>query len=131
VGEAVARFIGEHIHSVHQLEVLLLLRRTQPRAWSAAQVAAELRTTGPSAAADLTDLTAQSLLAEQGGDAASYVYAPAPAGLELVVADLDKTYAERHLSIIKLIFARPDEAPAMRAFSDALRLRRKDEPRRS
>ena len=40
----VERFVAEHIHSVEQLEVLLLVQRTHPREWTAAQIVAELRT---------------------------------------------------------------------------------------
>jgi hypothetical protein len=128
MAEAVARFIVEHIDSVHQLEVLLLLRRTVPRAWDAAQVAAELRTNPPSAATDLGDLAAQGLLAQEPAEKPSYVYRPSPPELDTVIADLERTYAEKHLSVINLIFARPpDETPAMKAFADAFRLRGKDE----
>jgi hypothetical protein len=49
------RFIHEHIHSVEQLEVLLLLRENPERWWSPEEVSQALRTIPSSASQRLLD----------------------------------------------------------------------------
>jgi hypothetical protein len=126
VAPDVAQFIAEHLHSLYQLEVLLLLAQTAPEAWNAARVAAELRTNTAHAVSVLEDLAGRGLLAGKDGDQPMYWYQPATSELAQVVTELDKTYAQRRLAVINLIFSKPPEKlEAMRAFADAFRIRGK------
>jgi hypothetical protein len=119
----VERFIAEHIHSVEQIEVLLLVQRTAPREWTAPQIAAELRTGIPSAASRLADLTARRMLGTLERAEPTYVYAPTPE-LDRSVRALRLAYAERRVAVINAIFAKPAATvEAMRAFAAAFRLR--------
>lgn len=123
--EEVERFIADHIHSVEQLEVLLLLERTSAREWTAESVCAELRTSVASAALRLDDLTARGLLTRRDGPPPSYMYDPVSPELRGLVRALGATYAERRLAVINMIFSKPTEKfEAMRAFANAFRIRR-------
>jgi hypothetical protein len=121
----VARFIAENIHSVEQLEVLLLLRGAATQAWSAAGVARELRIAEASASDRLEDLRARGLLARSDEAEATYRFAPADASKSRLVDALAETYATRRVSVITLIFSKPSDP--VRLFADAFKIRRSDD----
>jgi predicted transcriptional regulator len=122
IPEDVERFIAEHVHSVEQLEILLLLHRTRARAWSPDEIARELRIDAGSAASRLEDLRARGLVAANGSP--TYVYAPTSLEGDSVVTKLATTYSERRVAVINLIFSKP--AANIRSFADAFRLRKGD-----
>lgn len=124
IPDEVRAFIAEHIDSVEQVEVLLLLRRSGDREWTADAVSDELRTNPGSAAERLADLTARRLIAPAGGapERPGYRYAPGTPALDQAVRGLDQAYAERRVSVINLIFSKPIDK--IRTFADAFRLRK-------
>ena len=127
ISEAVRSLIVERIDSVVQLELLLLLHANPARAWSAADVAQELRIDPAWTNGQLTELVGHSLLAPAStDDPRTFRYAPAPGSpLDAAVAQLARDYAERRVTIITLIFSKPVDK--LRSFADAFRLR-KDNP---
>lgn len=106
-----ARMIRDNIDSVEQLEVLLLLQRTAPRTWNGSQVADELRIAAGSAQGRLQDLARRGFLA---ADDQSYSYRVGPQ--DGAVRALAQAYRERRVTVITMIFTRPDPA---RALADA------------
>ena len=114
-------FVTEHIHSVVQLETLLLLCRQREQQWTAEAVARELRIDRGAAAAELADLQLHGLVALRGS---SYVYAPRAARAEQIVAELAAAYEDQRVAVINLIYSKPSDR--IRVFADAFRLR-KDE----
>lgn len=125
VSKAVERFVAAHVSSIELLEVLLLLRRSDGREWKDAEVAREIGSSIMSIRDRLANLAARGLVsARETGDDIWYRYAPAPeAGA--IIDDLARTYKERRLTIIDLIYARP--APSdIETFSDAFRIRKKE-----
>jgi hypothetical protein len=119
--EPVARFIERDIHSVLQLEVLLLLRE-HANDWTPSQVASELRVTEQSAELHLVDLSLRGLAS---GSKATRVfrYAPRTAELGALVDELADCYANMRYTVINLIFSRPGDSA--RALAEAFRFRRK------
>ena len=118
---AVERFIAQHLNSVEQLEVLLLLHRSHGREWSAGEVSRELSSHPHSAESRLLDLRARGLVAaREDGQEFRYHWAP-PAGVDEVVAALARVYAERRVSVITAIFAKPLDS--VRTLADAFRVR--------
>lgn len=118
-------FLAQHISSVAQLELLLLLHSTAPRQWTAADLARELRIDTLGAQAQADDLRARGLLASDRQTPSHYWYQPADeqmAGGVQLLADL---YADRRVSIISFIYSRPVDQ--IKLFADAFRLR-KDKP---
>lgn len=115
----VHRFILDHIVSVEQLEILLLLRGRRDRDWNAEEVARELRTAALSAANRLADLERRGLLTREGE---RYRFDPAAPALEEAVEGLSHVYPERRVTVIDLIFSKPNDV--IRTFADAFKLRK-------
>jgi hypothetical protein len=118
----VARFLDEHVASVGQLEVLLLLRERAGVSVTAADVAREVGIDPEFAGADLRELAAHGLLAECPGSSVGFRFAPASPALGAAVAAVAAAYAQRRVSIINRIVNKP--SPTIRAFADAFRLRK-------
>jgi len=122
--EDVHRFILSRIDSVEQLEVLLLMHRAPDTAWTPEAIARELYSTPSSVRGRLDSLVRQELVATEGTPPSFYSRPQSPA----LVATLDRIaecYRQRRVAVITLIASKPMEN--VRAFSDAFRLRRKDQ----
>jgi hypothetical protein len=115
-------FLTEHIESVLQLELLLLLQSNDRRQWTAADLAQELRIDRAWAAGQLDDLCARGLLRCDLGPPAAYQYAPRSGDLDRIVVDVAATYAARRVTVIGLIFSKPIDR--IRTFADAFRIRK-------
>jgi hypothetical protein len=117
----IVRFVRQDIHSVLQLEVLLLLR-DRGGEWTPHAVAEELRITLQYAELRLQDLQLRGLLGT-GASTGSYVYAPTPEPRRLLVDELAACYAKTRYTVINLIFSEPGDSA--RSLADAFRFRRK------
>ena len=125
IPEIVRRFIIDHINSVESLEVLLLLSTGTIREYTPEEVCRTLCTSLESATARLRELHRSRLLVTvENAGSPKYRFDPANAEAK-VVADLEKVYKTRRVSVISFIYSNPTDP--LRAFSDAFRLR-KDEP---
>ncbi|WP_373044470.1 hypothetical protein [Vulgatibacter sp.] len=122
ISEEVRTFVVEHIDSVEQLEVLLLIRASAKRTWTAEGVASELRIDPRSAGQRLEDLRKAGLVAPAEGG--GVCFSPRSQSLARVVEELAQSYHTHRVSVISLIFSKPSER--IRSFSDAFRLRRED-----
>ena len=114
------RLIAAHIHSVEQLEVLLLLRAAPDKDWTAAEVARALVAQPDTALNRLDDLAGRRLVKRTGE---TFRYAPDDATAR-AVSQLAEAWATRRTTVIGLIFSKPSDA--VTSFSDAFRLRRRD-----
>ena len=118
----VQRFLSEHISSVAQLEVLLLLRGQREREWTPSEVAKELYTTSEIVADQLGDLQRRGLLAVGDGPDPRYRFWPATPELDEQITRLDAVYHERRVAVITHIYSQPLDK--VRTFADAFRLRK-------
>ena len=122
IPETVRRFIIQHINSVESLEILLLLSAGTLREYTAEEISRTLRTSLESAAARLKELHRSKLLiAAENERAPKYRFDAANAG---VVAELEKAYKTRRVSVISFIYSNPTDP--LRAFSDAFRIRKEE-----
>lgn len=119
----VHRFIYQHVASVEQLEVLLLARRSPGRSWSAEDMARELYSHPTSIAGRFQALLGAGLLRETGPG--YFQYAPRTMELDAAVSRLDDMYRERRVAVIAAIASKSVEN--VRAFSDAFRIRKKED----
>lgn len=124
ISREVDQFIRNHISSVEQLEVLLLLMQNSQQEWSAAQVAQNLYRQPQSVATHLDSLQRAGLLTKGVEKEARYRYAPSSTAVDSTVRALERAYRERKDTVIRLIFSRPPDA--LRSFSDAFRFRKND-----
>lgn len=121
--DSVRAFVREHINSVAQLEVLLLLHRTSPRDWTAVAVGRELRIDPISAARRLAEFQERGLVrARASEDALRFWYEGTAPDNDRAISQLATAYKDRRTSVLNLIFSTP--ADAVRIFADAFRLRR-------
>jgi hypothetical protein len=111
--------IDRHIHSVEQLEVLLLLRAAPDKDWTAAEVGRALVSQPDTAEQRLLDLAHRRLL--QKDDGPVFRYAP-DRDTDRAVAALAAAYATRRTRVIARIFSKPESA--VLGFRDALRIRK-------
>lgn len=125
IPQPVRRLIAEHIESVVQAEVLLLLHAQAPAPASADFVATQLRVDHAWAQAQLDNLCLRGLLRCSDPPQRLYHYAPASPDLDSAVTGLAQAYENRRVTIINLIYSKPPDA--IRNFADAFRLR-KDKP---
>ena len=117
--EGVRRLIADHIESVEQLEILLLLCRDPERAWSAEAVARELRISALSAGERLEDLARDALVVRERDGDLDYRYGPRDADQDEAVRGLVSAYAERRVTVINLIFSKPTDK--ISTFANAFR----------
>jgi hypothetical protein len=124
IPESIRRFIIDHINSVESLEILLLLSTGTIREYTAEEVSRTLCTSLESAAARLKELHRSKLLvAVESADSFKYRFDPA-SPQAAVVANLEKVYKTRRVSVISFIYSNPTDP--LRAFSDAFRLRKEE-----
>jgi hypothetical protein len=122
IPDDIHRFLHANIDSVEQLEVLLLLQRERDSDWTAESAARVLYSQPSSIAGRLASLQAKGLVANSG---AGYRYAPKNDAVRDTVSRLAETYRERRVAVITVIASKPMEN--VRAFSDAFRLRKREE----
>jgi DNA-binding HxlR family transcriptional regulator len=121
IPQDVRRFIAEHIQSVVVLEVLLLMHREPAREWGADELGRELRVDPAWTQQELAALAQRGVIRQHAGDPPRYAYETTNASHQTVTA-LAEAYAQRRVTVISLIFARP--ADALQSFADALKLRK-------
>lgn len=122
--ERVDRFILEQIETVPHLEALLLQWRRRPKAWSIAEMAAELYVPGEQAAKILRDLISKGLVREATGTPGLYQYASSEEHDQLL-SDVDAVYRRELIRISRMIHAKAPSA--LRDFARAFRLTKEKE----
>ena len=120
ISAAARAFLAAHIHSIMQLELLLLVHRDPATAWSAQDASRELRSPVGWVEAQLVDFAGQGLLRFDGGDPGTFRY-DRDARQTAAIDELARLYPGRRTSIIKLIFSPPTRD--VQSFSDAFRIR--------
>src|SRR5687768_11151466 len=91
--KSIADLVGARIHSIEQLEVLLLLWRSSPETWTARRASTTLRLDETLVQGALGALAQHSLLQAAGPDTGSFAYAPATAELAQQVDELAAHHA--------------------------------------
>jgi Mn-dependent DtxR family transcriptional regulator len=115
-------FVNNHISSVEQIEVLLLLLADPHQSLDIDGLSATLRSSPNSVGSRIRALEAAGLVSENGR---GYRYTASGATHEMVRL-LQKEYAERRFSVIELVYSRSDAA---RTFADAFRFKDEDDER--
>jgi hypothetical protein len=127
ISDRLRRFIAQYIHSVAQLEILLLLHTNPSQAWTPADIARELRIEATGAAEQLSLLAAAGLAKNDNppGAPPAFHYHAATPDIQADTLALAQAYLIRRVTVIGIIFANPSDK--IRSFSDAFRIR-KEEP---
>lgn len=122
LADDVIALLKRSIHSIGQVEVLLLLFRRR-EGWSAEAVSRELRSSPYGAETHLKSLQGDGLVEKRVTDGL-YYFSPASPAIEDAVGKLAILHSERMTTLVELIYdSRPD---AIRAFAEAFRIKKKD-----
>ena len=123
ISPRVQQFIADHVDSVMQLEVLLLLAEHRGRVWTSADLAQQLRIDPAWVDAQLRSMAAGGLIvALEGAPGGQFRFEPRTPELSQAVDELARAYADRRVTVIGLIFAKPLDK--IRSFADAFRIRK-------
>ena len=117
----VREFLRQHIQSVEQLEILLLISGSPDRDWTLAAVYEIIRSSERSVATRLEEFTDKGFLRCNPGPPATYRYAPKDEKLRSAVSATAKAYQERRVRVVEAIFS--PELDPLQGFSDAFKLR--------
>ena len=116
----VRAFIGRHVASLEELEVLLLLFEQRERDWSAAEINEQLRSQESSIAKWLEALVASGLVVANGE---RHRFATLDAAEGEQVRALAEAYRTRRTKVIEFIFSKSNEN--LLSFIRAFDLRKK------
>ncbi|MFO0579692.1 MAG: hypothetical protein U1A78_37435 [Polyangia bacterium] len=120
IDKAVRELVREHVGSVIELEVLLLVSRSPARGHTAAEVARELRVSDEWTQGYLSKLCAKGILRERPGRPPVYAFAPSSPSIHGAVSRLAQAYAQQRHTVIDLIYSEPDDE--ILTFADAFKL---------
>lgn len=104
--EDVKQFIIEHIHSVGQMEVFLLLKENPAREWNPLDVSRELRMPPGVAAARLDSLQALDLLSVRKAHDLFYQYVPRTIERQQLADLVAEAYKKRRVTVITRIYSK-------------------------
>ncbi len=122
IPDEVKRFLTEHIDTLFQLEVLLLLHANRDVAWSAERIDRELRTGLEIVRKLLAIFEDKGFVSVIEGHEVTYRYSPATKELDHSVNLLAITYKERRVKVTSFIYSSPLEN--IRNFAEAFRIRK-------
>jgi DNA-binding HxlR family transcriptional regulator len=121
----VCALIRASIHSLEELEVLLILYNERTRSWSAEQLSNELRISETLVVAALQALIVNKLAARVGdGTPPQYRYLVQDPDAEPIVDELARTYAHNRVPVLMQISSHAIERVrkgALKTFSEAFR----------
>lgn len=120
----VRQFIADHVSSVAQLEVLLLMHREPGNPRTPDDVAETLRIDPDWAASELRGLRDRGLITTSESDPGAYCYVAPDDSTATAIDGLAKAFSTHRVSIITLIFSKPTDA--VDSFADAFKLRKDD-----
>jgi hypothetical protein len=120
----VLQLVADRVEGMQQVEIVLLLRGEEARAWRSDEIALKLRADMGAVARDAAALAERGILSSEPGPPLVYRYAPATRALRDAVDGLAEAYNSRPVTLVKAIYDRP--APALRSFADAFRIRKPD-----
>jgi hypothetical protein len=117
----VRTLIRRHVHSVGELELLMLLHAERDRSWSVAEICDALACPPSWAAAKLDGMSDAGLVQAAG---TTWRFAPATSELEHTTAALQEAYRLHSRDVVRFVFAAPGRD--LKEFSDAFRVRREE-----
>lgn len=123
----VKEFVRRHIDSVHQLELLLLLKRYEDRAWTASELARELYTSSIATEESLRRFVDLKLVSNETKSEQDTAYRYIAGEQDGNVSELMEAYKQYRVRIIDTIFSKSTDS--LRDFSNAFKLRRDEEGR--
>jgi hypothetical protein len=120
----VRQLLKEHIRSIEQLEILLLLQGGADRLWTPPEIYQVVQSNERSVSATLETLCRQGLLRKTEPPQTAYQFSPQTPEVKEAVRELAKLYAEKRVRIVQAIYS--EGVSAADEFAKAFRLRKDD-----
>ena len=117
----VKRFINEHVESLAQLEVLLMIRAAADRSWTAQAIAGKLSIMPEMSSALLADLVRHGFATK---DQQRFQYRSAGEETDRLIDRLAQLYVERRVAVTTEIYSKP--LNKVKTFADAFRFRKEN-----
>ena len=121
----VDRFILVQIDTVPQLEALLLLFNSQPRAWSSEEMASSLYVRGDIATRILDSLLQRNLIARDSKSSDVYFYSGEDDGRNTLLEAVDAIYRKEVVRVSSMIHSKG--SAGVRDFARAFRIKKDKE----
>ena len=115
----VKEFIAEHVHSVLELEVLLVVSQDKDKTWTPAAVGRKLHLSVESARMQLDRLSRSLVIPIDRAGEDLYCYDPS-VELDQTLRQLAIAYATQRVAVLTLILAKPVDK--VRLFKEAFRM---------
>ena len=125
IPEEVRQFVGKHIRSLDQLEVLLLVSALPDREWSVDDVYNVVRST-PAAVSERLESLASAGILSRAGEPPLFRYQPRTEQMARAISALSATYKLSRHRIVELIYAPSDTDETLKGFTEAFRFKKKD-----
>ncbi len=126
LSESVERFIAAEIHSLEQLEILLLLSGNPHKWFNTGTVYEVIKSNRSSVAQWLERLTERKMLTRDSSSAeAYYKFSPTEENVWKQVTELRDSYKERSVKVVQAIYATKTPT-GVTEFARAFRVRKKE-----
>jgi hypothetical protein len=122
IPSTVQQFLFANIDAVDQLEILRLVAAAPQQEHPALTLATKLHIEPPTAEQHIRNLEARGLLTITAAQPLACKYGPRSEELDGLLQQLMKTYLERPVTLIKMVYEKP--ADQLRSFADAFRLKK-------
>jgi hypothetical protein len=122
ISPTVKEFVRKHIDSVHALELLLLVRRYEERAWSSSELSRELYTSALSVEDNLRRFQNAFLVSAEPSANGQDKFRYAHGEHDGAVDELIEAYRHYRVRVIDTIFSKSSDS--LKDFSNAFRLKR-------
>lgn len=114
------QFLAQHIHSVEQLEIFLVLGEDSSRSWSVREIFQKIQSSEKSIGHCLERFLKESLVTAEGEG--QYRLSEKTLPLIRMAVELKEAYRQRHLKVIEVIY--PPPLDSVRKFAAAFKLRK-------
>lgn len=121
VSQELSRFIARYIHSVEQLEILCLVSSNPAKSWSVGEVLHEVQSAEQSISSCLKKFQEDGFLVSRKKEG-MFQFSPTQPSLADSVRDLSKTYRERRVTIVEMIYKKPSDP--IQDFAEAFRFKK-------
>ena len=121
ISQAVKRFVASHITAVWQLELLLLFKNSK-KPLSALEASKLLYLSADVLQPAIKRFSDARILAQSTDDATRFYYSPDGEELKSTIDELERTYAQKRVAVINMIFG-----GTMQSFADAFKFTRGEE----
>jgi hypothetical protein len=120
--EELDRFLAQEIHSVEQLEILLLLSGNTDRWWTAGSVYDVVKSNLNSVEERLKQMAERGFLQKAQDPEPGFKFEPKDARVRDLVSQLRTAYKERSVKVVQAIYSKPPDA--VQEFARAFRIRK-------